>query len=101
KMRRRIDGGAGLRSKADAAVLAKADHREPGRAHRFPAALSAAPLVMAFPAAPAMAEPPRRPSRVMKGTPRLSRTSSCLASAAPTKATGKAMIAAGFGQPGA
>ena len=45
-----------------------------------------------------MAEPPRRPSTVRKGTPRAGGERG-LASAAPTKPTGVAMIAAGFGAP--
>jgi len=54
---------------------------------------------MALNAALAMAEPPRRPRTVRNGTAKRSAASSALLSAAPTKPTGVAMIAAGRGAP--
>src|SRR5215469_13720443 len=56
-------------------------------------------LARALMAAAVIALPPTRPWTVMKGTPRGWLASARLASAAPTKPTGTAMIAAGLGAP--
>ena len=53
----------------------------------------------AFTAAAAIALPPRRPSRVIKGTSWLFETKAAFDSAAPTNPTGKPIMIAGFGPP--
>src|SRR5690606_34314121 len=75
------------------AALAHADDVQPGNAH------AQAPLLMALKAALAIAEPPRRPRTVRNGIEKLSAASKALLSAAPTKPTGVAIIAAGRGAP--
>src|SRR5262249_54628687 len=57
------------------------------------------PFASALMAAAAIALPPMRPRTIRNGTPRGSAASVSFASAAPTKPTGTAMMAAGFGAP--
>src|SRR5215472_19155794 len=89
---RGFDECAPDRREAGEPVFTDADDREPG---------SHAPSASALTAAAASALPPRRPWSVMNSMPRPNATSAALASAAPTKPTGKPRIRAGFGAPSA
>ena len=77
------------RREAGDPVLADADNGEPGC---HPA------LASALTAAAASALPPRRPCSVMNWSPCPNAASAALASAAPTKPTGKPRTRAGFGR---
>ena len=85
-----LDQRARRRREAGDAVLADADDRR--------ARASSEVLASALTAAAASALPPRRPVSVMKSSLRPKSASAALASAAPTKPTGKPRTSAGFGR---
>src|SRR5688572_9489860 len=86
-----LDERAGRMRQPGHAIFAYADDFKPVAAH------DASPLAIALIAAAAIALPPRLPASVMYSSPRGEVASSSLASAAPTKPTGKASSRAGRG----
>src|ERR1700722_3634473 len=87
-----LDQHARRRGEPAEPLIADPDDGEPG-SHASPAS--------ALTAAAASALPPRRPRSATKSRPRPNSTSASLASAAPTKPTGKPSTSAGIGAPSA